>query len=234
MLERVQKILAGAGVDSRRNCEELIAEGRVFVNGKKVKLGDKADAGKDTITVNGKVVRLEKKVYLLLFKPKNCISSVYDDLGRKTVIDLVDVNEKIFPVGRLDRDARGLVLLTNDGEVANRIMHPKYGVEKTYVVVVRERLNDDDIPKLKKGVFIEGRKVMPSNVAVINKNCVEISLHEGRKHIVKRMFFKLGYFVTDLKRITIANLSLKGLKEREFRHLSVGELHELRKTIGLS
>ena len=229
MLERVQKILAAAGIDSRRKCEELIAKGKVLVNNKAIKLGDKADVEKDVITVNGEIIRPEKKVYFLLNKPKRYVTSLDDPLGRKTIMDLIDVEEKVFPVGRLDRDARGLVLLTNDGELANRVMHPRYDVEKTYLVTVREKLEDKDLEKLEKGVHIEGRKVVPSKVVVHNKNTVEITIHEGRKHIVKRVFFKLGYFVTNLQRTKIATLALGTLKEGEYRALSSAELSDLRR-----
>lgn len=234
MLERVQKILASAGVGSRRACEELIAEGRVRVNNHPIKLGDKADADKDIITISGKLVRVEKKVYFLLNKPKRVLSAVFDPLGRKTVVDLVDCKEKIFPVGRLDRDARGLILLTNDGLLANTIMHPRYNVEKSYMIVVREKLTDDAINSLKKGVFIEKRKVVPSKIMVHNKNCVEIVLHEGRKHIVKRIFFKLGFFVVDLFRVRIANLSVKGINEGAYRELTDAELRDLKNYLKLS
>ncbi len=229
MLERVQKILAGAGIDSRRKCEELISFGKVRVNGKLIKLGDKADVNKDIITVDGKQIKLEKKVYILLNKPKRYLTAVSDPLGRKTIMDFVDVQEKVFPVGRLDRDSRGLILLTNDGELANRIAHPRYGIEKIYVISVREKLKDSDIEKLKNGVHIEGRKVKPSKVFVHNKNCVEITIHEGRKHIIKRVFFKLGYFVTDLFRTKIANLSAQGLDEKSYRELTEAELTDLRR-----
>ena len=234
MLERVQKILAAAGIGSRRACEKLIAEGRVKVNNHKIKLGDKADSIADVISVGGKIVRAEKKVYFLLNKPKRVLSAVSDPLGRKTVVDLVDCREKIFPVGRLDRDSRGLSLLTNDGLLANRIMHPRYGVEKTYLVVVREKLSDDAINSLKKGVFIEGRKVVPSRILMHNKNCIEIVLHEGRKHIVKRIFFKLGFFVVDLFRTKIANLSVNGIDECVYRELTNAELIELRRYLKIA
>lgn len=233
MLERVQKILASAGIASRRDCEELIREGKVFVNHKRIKLGDKADFSKDIIMVSGKVIQPEKKVYFLLNKPKRYITAVYDPFERKTVMDLVKVHEKVFPVGRLDRDARGLIILTNDGEIANRIMHPKYGVNKTYVVTTREKLEDKDIEKLKKGIFIDGRKVFPKNVFVRTRNTIEITLHEGRKHIIKKMFFKLGYFITDLYRTEIANLSVKGLADRQYRELTRQELIDLRACLNM-
>ena len=207
MKERVQKILARAGIASRRKCEVLISEGMVLVNNNLIKLGDKADVEHDVITVNGKRVIIEKYVYLIVNKPKKYISTVSDEHDRKTVLDLVDVKEKVFPVGRLDRDARGLMVLTNDGDLANKIMHPRYDIEKTYVVTVRESFKDADAERLRKGVFIEGRKVVPSKVIVHTGNIVEIVVHEGRKHIVKRIFFRLGYFVTDLVRTKVACLA---------------------------
>jgi len=234
MLERVQKILAAAGIDSRRRCEVLIAQGKVSVNNKIIKLGDKADVEKDLISVDGKIIRPEKKVYILLNKPKRYITAVSDPADRKTVLDIVDVEEKVFPVGRLDRDSRGLVLLTNDGELANRITHPRYGVEKTYVVTVREKLKDDIVTRLKRGVHIEGRKVFPAYVFVKNANCIELTIHEGRKHIIKRVFFKLGYFVTDLFRTKIANLSIAGLSEKAHRELTKDELAGLRSAIKIA
>lgn len=235
MLERVQKILARSGIASRRKCEEVIDEGRVLVNNKQIKLGDKADSEKDVITVDGKRIVPEKKVYLMLNKPKKYITTVLDEFGRKTILDLVEVKQKVFPVGRLDRDTRGLVLLTNDGELANRIMHPRYGIEKTYRVVVREEeIKGTDLAKLRSGVFIEGRKVVPSKIVVHGKNCVEITLHEGKKHIVKRLFFKLGYFITDLMRTKIANLSLHGIKEGSYRELTKDELDSLRRQAQMS
>lgn len=233
MLERVQKILASAGIASRRDCEELIREGKVFVNHKLIKLGDKAELSKDVIMVSGKIIRPEKKVYFLLNKPKRYITAVYDPFNRKTVLDLVKFKEKVFPVGRLDRDARGLILLTNDGELANKIMHPRYGVDKTYLVTTREKIDDKDIEKLKKGVFVDGRKAFPKNVAFHTKNSVEITLHEGRKHIIKKMFFKLGYFITDLYRTNIANLSVGGLAERQHRELTKQELIDLRGSLNM-
>lgn len=229
MLVRVQKILADAGIASRRNCEALIAEGRVFVNDKLIKLGDKADPEKDRVRVGNDLVRVQKKVYFVVNKPKKYLSAVFDESGRRTVLDLVKSKQRIFPVGRLDRDARGLMLLTNDGELANRVMHPRYNVEKTYVVTVREKMSPEKVAKLTKGIHIERRKVFPSKVIQRNPHCVEITLHEGRKHIVKRMFFKLGFFVVDLVRVKIANLVLDNLPEGVYRELSGSELSGLRR-----
>jgi len=233
MLVRVQKVLAQSGVASRRKCEELIVAGKVLVNNKKIKLGDKVDPDKDIISVNNKPVSVEKKVYIILNKPKRYLSAVSDVFERKTIMDLVDVKEKIFPVGRLDRDAHGLMLLTNDGDVANRIMHPRYNVEKTYVVGVREKLNPDDVARLRRGVKIERYKVVPSNVLMLNNHQIKIVIHEGKKHIVKRLLFKLGYFVTDLIRTQIANICLNDLKEGSWRELSVEELRNLRNSLNV-
>lgn len=228
MLVRVQKILASAGVASRRKCEELILQGRVLVNNKKIILGTKADPEKDSIMVNNKPIKIEKKVYYVVNKPKNYISTVSDELGRRSVIELVPKGVRVFPVGRLDRDARGLMILTNDGELANRVMHPRYETEKTYKVTVRERIKDEDMARLRRGVWLEGRKVIPSSVVKTRINVLEILLHEGRKHVVKRLLFKLGYFVTDLLRVQIGNLSVRGLKEGEYREMSDEELISLR------
>ncbi len=233
MLVRVQKILADAGIASRRKCEDLIIAGKVFVNDKPIKLGDKADTEKDRIRIGNELIRSQRKVYFMLNKPKKILSAVSDERGRKTVLDLVKTRQRVFPVGRLDRDARGLILLTNDGEIANRIMHPRYNVEKTYVVTVREKLSPEKIARLTKGVHIEFRKVVPLNVFKRSNNCVEITLHEGRKHIIKRMFFKLGFFVIDLLRIKIANLSLGSLPEGSSRELSKDELTGLRRHLNL-
>jgi len=184
MLQRIQKIMAQAGVASRRKCEELIEKGLVKVNGKIVKLGDKADE-KDRITVNGRLIRKEKSVYVILNKPKGVLCSVGDKFGRKSVIDLVRCREKIFPVGRLDLDSEGLMILTNDGDFANRIIHPRYNVKKRYLVVLSKILKKVDVEKIKKGVIIEGRIVNIFDLKQDKQN-VELSIHEGRKHIIKK------------------------------------------------
>ena len=233
MLVRVQKILADAGIASRRKCEELIAARKVFVNDKPIKLGDKADPENDRVRVGNLLVRVQKKVYFVVNKPKKYISSVDDEKGRKTVLDLTKTKYRVFPVGRLDRDAHGLMLLTNDGELANRVMHPRYGVEKTYVVTLRESLSAEKLAKLARGVHIEFRKVIPSKVIRRSEHCVEITVHEGRKHIIKRMFFKLGFFVVDLLRAKIANLELGDLPVGASRELSFDELNALRRHLNL-
>ena len=226
MKERLQKILAHAGVASRRSCEELIKEGRVKVNGKTIKLGDKADTEKDSITVNNRLIRIEHQLYIMLNKPKGTVSTVNDPFGRKTVLDLVKIKERIFPVGRLDKDAQGLLLLTNDGEFANKITHPRYEIKKTYEVLLQKPLSPEHLQKLKKGLKIDRRTVIPENIDGTKK--VEITIHEGRKHIVKRLFERLGYRVKKLKRTEIGNLSLSGLQSGSWRFLTKTELRRLK------
>ncbi len=197
--------MAQAGVASRRKCEELIKKGLVKVNGKTAKLGDKADEN-DNITVNGKLIKKEKMVYVILNKPKGILCSVGDKFGRKTVVDLIKCREKIFPVGRLDLDSEGLLILTNDGDFANEVMHPRYNVKKAYSVVLDRALSKGDLQRIRNGINVEGRKV---NILALNqnKNKVELSIHEGRKHIIKKLFGLLGYKVTSLKRVSIGKLS---------------------------
>jgi len=207
MLERIQKIMAQAGIASRRKCEGLIEKGLVKVNGKIVKLGDKAGE-KDKIEVSGRLIRKEKMVYVILNKPKGILSSVKDDRGRKTVVDLVGCKEKIFPVGRLDLDGEGLLILTNDGDFANNIIHPRYNIKKTYLVVLNKALKGKDYERIKKGIEVDGRNVNVFDFKYGDRE-VQLSIHEGRKHIVKRLFNTLNYDVVSLKRIAIGNLALK-------------------------
>ena len=222
MKERVQKILAQAGIASRRKCEEFIQEGRVKVNGKIIKLGDKADPSKDTILLDKKKIRIEHKLYIVLNKPKGVLSTLYDPKGRKTVLDLVNIRQRVFPVGRLDKEAQGLILLTNDGDFANKIMHPRYEQKKTYEVVLSKELSEENFKKLKKGLKIDGIPVVPSQITGTKK--VTITIHEGRKHIVKRLFGRLGYRVRRLKRTKIGKLSLGTLSSGQWRLLSEREL----------
>ena len=186
MLERIQKIMAHSGVASRRKCEALIEKGLVKVNGNVATLGEKA-TDKDKIEVDGKLIRKEKKVYIILNKPKGVLCSVGDYRRRKTVMDLVKCKEKLFPVGRLDMDSEGLLILTNDGDFANRIIHPSYNVRKKYLVDLNKPLIDEDFEKIKKGVEVEGRKVTVFEFKADDER-VKLSIHEGRKHIIKNLF----------------------------------------------
>jgi 23S rRNA pseudouridine2605 synthase len=225
MRERVQKILARAGIAARRKCEELIAEGRVTVNGKTIGLGDHADADKDDIRVNGERLRkAEKKKYYLVNKPRGVVSTVIDPEGRQTVVQLVPRGARVFPVGRLDRDAEGLVLLTNDGALANLLMHPRYEVPRTYHVTLTREIKREDVEKLRRGVRVWGRRLRLHKVAVHTPVHVEIMIHEGKKHMVKLLFKNLGYRVARLKRTQMGNILLKDLPSGTCRELTSAEL----------
>lgn len=207
MLERVQKIMAQAGIASRRKCEELIEKGLVKVNNKPIKLGDKADSEKDKIAVNGKLIKKQDKIYIIINKPRGILSSAKDDRGRKTVVDLVKTTERIFPVGRLDFNSEGLMILTNDGDFSNEIIHPRYNVNKEYEVVLDRLLTRDHTKRLKSGIKVGGKKV---NVIGLKQeeNMITLGIHEGRKHIIRKIFEILGYKVINLKRVAIGNLAL--------------------------
>lgn len=228
MQERIQKILAQAGIASRRKCEQLIAQGKVLVNGKVAVLGDKAEAGKDKIVVSGKPVVLEKKIYVLLNKPKGYVTTVSEQHDMRTIMHLVKVPERVFPVGRLDKDTEGLILLTNDGDLANKLTHPRYEVEKEYVVFLDKPLSDEAMEKLQHGVTIDDRKVKIRGLDVWEREVV-LRIHEGRKHIVRRLFEKLGFAVTRLIRTRVASLKLEKLQSGKWRELTEVELKSLKR-----
>lgn len=233
-MERLQKVIANSGYCSRRKAEELISKGKVYVNGERVtELGTKVDKT-DAIEVEGKVLSLEEdKVVYLLNKPRGIISSVSDDKGRKTVVDLIDTKKRIYPIGRLDYDTTGIILLTNDGELANTLMHPNNKVEKKYVAKLNKYFEISDLKKLEHGIKVDGVKCIPTRVK-IKKNdkekdysIIEISIVEGRNHIIKRVFMELNYLVDKLTRIEYAFLNLDGLKSGEYRQLSIKEVKKL-------
>lgn len=231
-MERLQKVIANSGYTSRRKAEELIEKGQVKVNGNVVReLGTKVN-NTDIIEVEGNVLeKNEKKVYYMLNKPRGVISSASDDLNRKTVVSLINTELRIYPIGRLDYDTTGLILLTNDGELANLLMHPKNEVEKTYIAKIEGVLSPSEFYGLKKGIEIEGRKVVPTHLKVRkqeeNSSIIEISIIEGRNHIVKKIFESLGHPVSKLKRESYAFLSLGNLKSGEYRELSLKEVKKL-------
>lgn len=230
-MERLQKVIANLGYTSRRNAEELIKNGKVKVNGIIVdKLGTKVKSS-DLIEVENIVLDNNKNYeYYLLYKPREVISSVKDEVGRKTVIDLVTTNERIYPVGRLDYDTTGLILLTNDGVLTNKLTHPSSKIEKTYIAKVDGIVNGYDIKKLRDGIVIDGRKTSKAKAKLKsidkknNKSLVELTIHEGRNHQVRKMFEAIGYQVLKLKRERYANLDLSGLKPGEYRKLSNKEI----------
>ena len=233
-MERLQKVIAESGYTSRRKAEELIKEGKVEVNGKLVtELGTKV-SGTDSIVIEG--VSLKKndiKEYYLLNKPRGVISSVSDDKNRKTVVDLINTDTRIYPIGRLDYDTTGLIILTNDGELTNILSHPKHEVEKTYIAKIEGILSTDEINRLKKGIEIDGRKCIPQRFKIRKKDkekntsMIEITIIEGRNHIVKKLFQSLKHDVIKLKRESYAFLNLGNLQSGEYRELSIKEVKKL-------
>lgn len=234
-MERLQKVIAQAGITSRRKAETLILEGKVKVNGKVVtELGVKVDPKKDKIEVNGIPLEREEPVYYLLYKPRGVISSVSDEKGRKTVTDFVETDYRIFPVGRLDYDTSGAIILTNDGEFAQLLTHPKHEIEKVYVAKVRGIPTGEKIKMLRKGVMLEDGKTAPAKVKVLsvdrkkNVAIIRITIHEGRNRQVRRMFEAVGHEVVKLKRERIAFLDLKGMNPGDVRPLKPIEVKHLR------
>ncbi|MER1985477.1 MAG: pseudouridine synthase [Solibacillus sp.] len=235
-MERLQKVIAYAGVASRRKAEQLIVEGKVRVNGKIVKeLGTKV-AASDDIEVEGVKLEKEDKVYFLLYKPRGYISAVTDDKGRKTVTDIFkkQVHQRIFPVGRLDYDTSGLLLLTNDGEFTNLMTHPKFKIDKTYIARVKGVPTIDGLKKLQRGIKLEDGKTAPAAVSMTSfdeqagKAICEITIHEGRNRQVRRMFEAIGTPVVKLKRERFAFLDLGNLGTGEYRELTKHEVKLLR------
>lgn len=232
-MERLQKYLSSCGIASRRKSEELILAGKVKVNGKVVtELGIKVSE-KDEVEVENMEVYRKEKEYYLLYKPEKTICSVSDEKGRTTVVDLIETDEKIFPVGRLDYDTTGLLLLTNDGELTNKLTHPKGFVEKTYIAKVSGIVTGKEIHELEEGIELEGVKTKKARAKLKkidkknNKTYVELTITEGRNHQVKNMFAALGHKVLKLKRISYAFFDLKGMKIGEYRRLTAKEVKQL-------
>lgn len=233
MEERLQKRIAESGYTSRRNAEKLIQEGKVLVNGEVVtKLGTKVTE-KDEIIVDGEFLETQKFEYYLLNKPRGIISSSSDEKGRKTVVDLIETQSRVYPVGRLDYDTTGLILLTNDGELTNLLTHPKSKVPKTYLAKINKVLTMEEYHKIKEGIVIDGRKVKVKSVKIKKKypknntSFVEITIIEGRNHIVKRIFESLGIDVIKLTRTNYAFLDLGTLRSYEYRTLTKDEVARL-------
>jgi pseudouridine synthase len=230
MSVRLQKYIAMCGAASRRGAETLIVAGRVKVNGKFVtELGTKVEAG-DTVELDGKVLSVEQdKLYIMLNKPVGCVTTASDQFGRKTVLDYVTgLSERVYPVGRLDYDTSGLLLLTNDGELTYRLTHPKHNVNKTYIAEVDKPLDNADVERLKNGVMLDGRMTAPAKVKLMGNSKgltrVRITIHEGRNRQVRRMFESVGARVKTLQRVSIGELSLGELRCGEYRALSKDEI----------
>jgi len=231
-MEKLQKVIAESGYASRRKAEELINKGLVIVNGEEASIGQRVSP-KDTIEVEGLKIQRSVKEYYLLYKPLGYISSTSDEHNRKVVTDLISTNERIYPVGRLDSNTSGLLIMTNDGDLTNRLIHPKYKIEKTYLVKIAGLVTMVEIKQLLKGVFIEDHKVIPDRVKVRSKNTktktslVEITVHDGKNHEVRKMVASLGFEVIGLKRTNFAFLNLDGLKKGEARKLNPKEIKQL-------
>jgi len=235
---RLQKFLAEAGLGSRRRCEELIEAGRVHVQGEIAVLGMTIDPDRDPVTVDGLPVVTEEKEYWLLNKPAGILSAASDARGRKIVVDCVPARGRVFPVGRLDLDSTGLMVLTNDGDLANRLLHPRHHVEKEYVVVVRGLVTEETARKLRSGVDLDDGPTAPAQVTVISRSqprssrlqtTLTVVLHEGRKRQVRRMFEAVGHRVVSLHRRRFDGLTDEGLALGEARPLSTTEIERLRR-----
>ena len=238
--ERLQKILSKAGITSRRKAEGLILQGRVSVNGKIVReLGTKAVLGRDEIRVDGETLKPESEgVVLVLFKPRRCVTTLHDPQGRPTVADFVNKFPiRLYPVGRLDYDAEGLLLLTNDGELAHRLQHPRYKVPKTYLVKVRGHPPAEALAILQQGVNLEDGITAPAELIVVEDDqkatWLSLTLREGRKHQVKRMCAAVGHPVLRLRRTKVGPIELDDLRPGEIRRLKSREVRSLRKNVGL-
>lgn len=231
MEERLQKFMASCGVASRRKCEELIQLGKVKVNGVIVtELGIKVDRSKDRVEYDGKVIKPEeKKVYIMLNKPEGYITSLKDEKNRKTILDIVKVEERIYPIGRLDYDSSGLLLLTNDGEIYNKIIHPRVEITKKYIAVVKGEFKKHELEKFKKGVDIGGYITAPAKIKLLkfqdDKSTVEIGIHEGKNRQIRKMCAALNHNVLALKRVSIGEIKLGDLKRGEYRNLTKEELN---------
>ncbi len=236
-MERLQKVMAEAGVASRRASEKLIAGGHVQVNGQTVRtLGTKVSS-RDRVEVDGVPIHREKHVYFLLNKPREVISSAHDEKGRRTVVDILreeGVDERIYPVGRLDYDTTGILLLTNDGALANKLMHPKFEVAKTYIAKVKGLVSNNDLKQLRLGVKLDGRKTKPAKSRlkesdrVKKTSIVQLTIHEGHYHQVKRMLEEVGHPVIKLHRESYGFLNLQGVQPGEFRELRPEEVKKLK------
>lgn len=236
---RIQKIIADSGFCSRRKAEELIEAGRVKINGHPAKLGDKAFA-KDIVTIDDERLAVKKKkkyIYLMLNKPRGYVTTVSDELDRKCVMDLLDgVEERVYPVGRLDRNSEGLLLFTNDGEFANNIMHPSRHISKTYRVTVRPDISDEQLVKLTEGVEIDGKKTLPATVNVLVKEpgrvVLQMVIKEGRNRQIRKMCEAVGLEVARLRRTAIGPIRLGMLKPGTFRELTPEEIRAIKNAIG--
>ncbi len=237
---RIQKIISDSGFCSRRKAEEFISKNRVKNNGHPVKLGDKGDPARDIITVDDERIYFDKKkqfTYIMLNKPRGYVTTMEDEMGRRCVTELLSgVSERVYPIGRLDRNSEGLLLFTNDGVFANSIMHPSKHVSKTYRVTVRPDITDEQLVKLTEGVLIDGKKTLPATINVLTKETgrvvIQMVIREGRNRQIRRMCEAVGLEVARLKRTGVGPIKLGMLKPGTWRELTAEELRSLRNSIG--
>lgn len=230
---RLNKFLSNSGVASRRKCDELISQGKVFVNGKVVsELGLQINEKKDKVTVEGKQIKLPSSfVYIKLNKPKGYACTAHDEKGRKTIYELIDTDERLFSIGRLDYDTEGLILLTNDGDFANKVAHPKYAIEKEYRVTVEGQIKESELAVLRKGVVVDGERMPSAKVEFLsaddNFTKLSVVIDEGQNRQIRRMFEAIGKSIRLLKRVRIGQVRLGGLKRGDYRDLTEDELNSL-------
>ena len=240
MQERIQKLMSQAGCGSRRHNEQLIASGRVRLNGRLAQLGDKADAATDTLEVDGRPLTFttEKYIYIALNKPRGIISSLEDELneGRKTVRDLINLPGHLYPVGRLDKQSEGLILMTNDGELANRITHPRYGHRKVYEVTLIGSLSLTALTQWRRGILLDDKQTAPANVEILSDEdgltILRVTMREGKKRQIRRIATLLGYEVRRLVRLQIGPIRLGSLASGQWRHLTPEEVRALQTAVG--
>ncbi len=236
---RLQKFMAESGIVSRRKSEELISAGKVKVNGVTARIGDKVDPKRDKVTVSGKRVSASNKnVYIMLNKPRGFITTMSDEMDRKCVAELVkDVKTRIYPVGRLDRESEGLLIMTNDGEFANALSHPSTHVPKTYRVTIRPEITKEQAAKFRNGIEIDGKMTAPADLKIVekqeNRTVVEVTVYEGRNRQIRRMFDSLGIEVARLKRTKIGSVKLGMLKQGSYRNLTEREILSLYESAGI-
>lgn len=236
---RLQKYLAACGVASRRKAEELIEQGRISLNGRVAHVGESVEPSTDVVEFDGVPVVAERKVYIILNKPEGVVTTAKDTHRRKTVMDCLDgVNVRVFPVGRLDLDVEGALLLTNDGELGNRLMHPKYEIQKVYMAWVRGRVTQEDAARLQRGVKLEDGMTAPAGIDILerqsDRTLVRLCLHEGRKREVKRMLDEIGHRVISLRRVSVAGIDAQGLRVGEWRYLGKQEVLQLMRLAGMA
>ncbi|MFO7538518.1 MAG: pseudouridine synthase [Chloroflexota bacterium] len=237
MSERIQKLMAQAGIGSRRHNEKLIKQGRVILNGRLAQLGDKADLEKDEIKVDGRIINDSGHTYIALNKPKGVISSLEDELDedRTTVRDLIPLPGHIYPVGRLDKQSEGLMLMTNDGKLAHRLTHPRYGHEKEYEVTLEGALADEMIEQWRRGLRLDDKMTAPAGVTLIERTAeqtrLQLTMREGRKRQIRRIAAQFGHPVQQLVRRKIGPLTLGNLQPGQWRHLTPAEVSALQKTV---